>query len=129
MRTSSRPMGWSWRPEWVNGKATATCRGGMGSWRTAARCSPSPTIASLLPNHLHHHPLRPSPVELAVEDLLPGAEVELAGGDGDDNFAAHDLPLEMGVGVVFPGAVVAIGERFMVEASSIARNIGLKGRR
>jgi hypothetical protein len=65
----------------------------------------------LLPNHLHQHALRPSSVELAVKDLLPGAEVELAGGDGDDDFAAHDLPLEVGVGVVFAGAVVMSGER------------------
>ena len=28
--------------------------------------------------HLHQHPLRPPAVELAVEDLLPRAEVELA---------------------------------------------------
>ena len=32
----------------------------------------------LLPNHLHQLPLWPAPVELAVEDLLPQAEVELA---------------------------------------------------
>src|ERR1700730_2006113 len=56
-------------------------------------------MIGLLPNHLHEHLLRPAAVEFAVKDLLPGAEVELAGGDGDDDFAAHDLPLEMGVGV------------------------------
>ena len=36
------------------------------------------------------------------------AEVELAVGDGDDNFAAHDLAFVVGVGVVFSSAVVEI---------------------
>ena len=49
-----------------------------------------------------------SAVELAVEDLLPGAEVELAVGDRHDHLAAHDLPLQVGVGVVLAGAVVVV---------------------
>jgi hypothetical protein len=40
--------------------------------------------------------------------LLPGAEVELAGSDRDADLATHDLPLEMGVGVVFASAVVIL---------------------
>ena len=48
-------------------------------------------------------------IELAVENLLPGAEVELAFRDGDDNFAAHDLPFEMCVGVVFESVVFVLG--------------------
>jgi hypothetical protein len=63
---------------------------------------------ALLPNQFHQHAIRPPPVEFAVEDLLPGAEVEFAGGDGGDDLAAHDLSLEMGVGIVFAGAVVAV---------------------
>ena len=51
----------------------------------------------------------PPAVELAVEDLLPRAEVELAVGDRDDDFAAHDLALEVRVGVVLAGAVVVVG--------------------
>src|SRR5687767_1842047 len=47
-------------------------------------------------------------VEFAVEDLFPGAEVKFAVGDGDDDFAAHDLAFEVGVGVVFAGAVVVV---------------------
>ena len=64
-----------------------------------------------LPDHLDQHPLRPSAVELAVEDLLPGAEVELAVGDRHDDLAAHDLPLHVGVGVVLAGAVVVVALR------------------
>src|SRR5262245_40221451 len=66
------------------------------------------TSASSLPDDLHQHPLVPVAIELAVEDLFPGAEVEFALGDGADDFPAHDLPLEVGVGVVFAGAVVVV---------------------
>jgi hypothetical protein len=47
-------------------------------------------------------------VELAVEDLFPPPEVELALGNCYDDFPSHDLPLQVGVGVVLAGAVVAI---------------------
>src|SRR6185437_13125974 len=47
-------------------------------------------------------------VEFAVEDLFPGAEVEFAFGDGDNNFAAHELAFHVGVGIVLAGAVVLI---------------------
>ena len=40
--------------------------------------------------------------------MFPRAEVEFAVGDGDDDFAAHDLAFEVGVGVVFAGAVVVV---------------------
>ena len=53
--------------------------------------------------------LSPAAVEFAVEDLFPRAEIEFAFGDGDDDFAAHDLAFHVGVGVVFAGAVVVVG--------------------
>lgn len=62
----------------------------------------------LLPNNLHQNPPSPARSELAVEDLLPGAKIELALGDGDDQIAAHDLALHVGVGVVFAGAVMVV---------------------
>ena len=64
--------------------------------------------ASLLPNDLDQHPLPPPAVELAVEDPLPRAKVEAAVGYRDDDLAAHDLSLQVGVGVVFAGAVVPV---------------------
>ena len=67
-----------------------------------------PCERGLLADDLHQHALRPAAVEFAVENLLPRAEVELAVGDGDHDFAAHDLPLQVGVGVVLAGAVVAV---------------------
>src|SRR5207248_8478715 len=41
-------------------------------------------------------------------DLFPGSEVEFAVGDGHDNLAAHDLPFQMRIGVVFTGAVMLV---------------------
>ena len=67
----------------------------------------------LFANHLHQHALGPAAVEFAVEDLFPGAEIELALGDRDDDLAAHDLAFHVGIGIVFARAVVlvALGRR------------------
>ena len=58
-------------------------------------------------------------VELAVEDLFPRAEVELAVGDGDDDLAAHDLAFHVGVGVVFAGAVVMVARGRRIEGGEL----------
>src|SRR5690606_3277155 len=58
--------------------------------------------------NLDEDALAAAAVELEVEDLFPGAEVELAVGDGDHDFAAHDLAFVVGIGVVLAGAVVEI---------------------
>src|SRR5688572_15102580 len=65
--------------------------------------------------HLDQHPLRAPAVELAVEDLLPGTEVELAPRDGHHHLAPHHLALHVRVGVVLSRAVVAIALRRRVE--------------
>src|SRR3990170_3154334 len=62
----------------------------------------------LFPDDLDEHPLRAVAIELAVEDLLPRAEVERAVGGRDDDLAAHDLALVMRVAVVFAGAIVVV---------------------
>ena len=67
-----------------------------------------PVGPGLLPNDLHQHPLPSPPVKLSVENLFPGAKVEFAFGDRDDDFAAHDLAFHVRVGIVLPGAVVVI---------------------
>ncbi len=41
-------------------------------------------------------------------DLVPLAEVRLPFGHGDHDLAAHDLSLDVRVGVVFPGVVVPV---------------------
>src|SRR2546427_5878263 len=52
--------------------------------------------------------LSPAAVERAVENLLPGTEVELATSDRHHHFAAHDLSLHVRVRVVLAGAVVKV---------------------
>ena len=59
-----------------------------------------------LADDLDQDALLSAAVELAVEDLLPGSEVELPACDRDHDLAAHHLPLEMCNGVVLAGVVV-----------------------
>ena len=59
--------------------------------------------------------LRSVAVELAVEDLLPGPEIEPALGDRHDDLAAHDGAFQVGVGVVLAGAVVVVDIRRGIE--------------
>src|SRR2546426_11023112 len=63
----------------------------------------------LVSDYLNQHPFSPASVEFTVENLSPRAEIEFALRNCDDDFAAHDLELEVGVGVVLTGAVVPIG--------------------
>src|SRR5262249_27541215 len=58
----------------------------------------------------------PSSIEFAVEDSFPWSEIEFAVGNRDDNLTAHDLALEMGVGVVFACPIVSIGVRWSVRS-------------
>ena len=71
-------------------------------------------MASSLADDFHEHALSPPAIELAVENLLPRAEVEFALGDRHDDLASHDLPLEVSIGVVLTGPIVLVlGNRFM----------------
>ena len=65
----------------------------------------------LLPDYLHQYSLLAAAVEFAVKDLLPGAKVQLAIGNGHYHFPAHDLALQMGVGIVLPHVVALLGHR------------------
>ena len=66
-----------------------------------------------LADHLDQHPLAPPPVELAVEDPLPRAEVELAAGDGNHDLSAHHGAFEVRVGVLLAAVVPVPGDRLM----------------
>jgi hypothetical protein len=72
-----------------------------------------------LPDDLDQDTLRAVAVELAVENLFPGAEVQLAPGDGADDLAAHDLPFQVGVGIVLAGAIVVIVVGIGIERSEL----------
>src|ERR1039458_4983161 len=75
---------------------------GIGARKGADDCR------NLLAEHLDQDALGAAAVEFAVEDLFPGAEVELAGRDRDYHLAAHHLALMMRVAVVLAGAIVMI---------------------
>src|SRR6267142_925979 len=64
-------------------------------------------------------PLRSPSVELAVENPLPGTEVELARRDRDDDFASHDLALVVCVRVVFTRSVVLVARRARIVGSKL----------
>ena len=66
-----------------------------------------------LPNDLHQHPLPPAPVELPVEDLFPGPEVQQPFGDCHHYLAPHDLPLDVRIGIVFPCVVPVLADRLV----------------
>ena len=94
--------------EHLLGDFEAEGRWGRRHAPVARRYAPCRSSASLLPDDLHQHALPPPAVELAVEDLLPRAEVQPAVGDRHDHLAAHDLALHVRVGVVLAGAVVPV---------------------
>jgi len=62
----------------------------------------------LVPDDLDQNALRSPPIEFTVEDSLPRSEVESTVGDGNDDFAAHDLSFVMGVAVILARAVVFV---------------------
>ena len=72
--------------------------------------------------------LRPPAVELAVEDLLPGPEVEPALGHRDDHLVVDEQVLEVRVAVVLAAAVVAIVARVGQQlARDLVRRLGQLG--
>ena len=73
----------------------------------------------LFSNNLDQYSLGPSSIKFAIEDLLPRAEVQFAGGDGDDHFAPHDLAFHVGIGIVLAGAVVGIPLRRCIEGCDL----------
>ena len=65
-----------------------------------------------LTNNLNQNSFLTPSIELAVENLLPGAEIQPPVGYRHDHLPAHNLALEVGVAVVLAGAVVAVaGDR------------------
>src|SRR5437867_1286118 len=85
--------------------------------RAARRAPPSPRsprgpfpprLPRSLADDLDEHALLAPPVELAVENLLPRPEIELPLRHRHDHLPSHDLALEVRVGVVLAGLVVAV---------------------
>src|SRR5271166_4565337 len=73
----------------------------MPVYRARAR---SPLFA----NDLDQYALAATSVELAIEDLLPGTEVEFARRNRHHDLPAHDLAFHMGISVVLADSVMAV---------------------
>jgi hypothetical protein len=70
-------------------------------------------MGRLLPDDFDQNPLLPPAIKLAVEDLLPRAEVELALCDGNNYLPPHDLPFQMTIGIIFTSIVSILRNRFV----------------
>src|SRR6266850_1897538 len=68
----------------------------------------TPSPAPLIANDFHKHALASFPIEFTIKNLFPRPQIQLALRDRDHHFASHDLALEMRIGVVFAGAIVAV---------------------
>src|SRR5688572_17959916 len=80
-------------------KAITATSGGSGS----SVCSPDgdgSKGAQSLSDYLNEHTLAAIAVELAVEDLFPGTEIQCAFGDHHHHFSPHDLPFHVGVSII-----------------------------
>ena len=62
---------------------------------------------SSLANNLYQRSFSSPAVKFAIEDLLPRPEIQFPVGNCHDHLA--DLALQMGVGIIFAGAIVPVG--------------------
>src|SRR5262249_47558919 len=116
---TSRPKGASSGRLWsgADSSSESTAARRLWSWSSGVpipiptSSSGNPSPAALSPDRLDQAALGPAPIELAVEDLLPRAEIELALGDRHHHFAAHDLSLVVGVGVILARPIVLVARR------------------
>src|SRR5687768_15059770 len=72
--------------------------------------SPSSGPRASHAQHFHDDALAAAPVELRVEHLLPRAQIQFAAGDGQHHLVSHQRSLQVCIGVVLTGAMVAIVE-------------------
>jgi len=71
-------------------------------------------IYRLLSDDFNQDALSPAAVKLPVKDLLPGSEVQFPFADGYHDLPAHDLALQMGIAIAFPGPVVPVARNGFV---------------
>src|SRR5260370_9830689 len=64
--------------------------------------------AALLAHHFHDYPLVSLAIKFGVENLLPVAEIQPAGGDRGDHFMVNQERFQMRVPVVFAATVMLV---------------------
>ena len=65
-------------------------------------------LYKLFSDDLNQDAFGPAAVKFSIEDLLPGPQIQLAVRHRHDHFAAHDLPLEVCIGIVFSAVVMPV---------------------
>lgn len=71
-------------------------------------------MAESLANNFLKHTFAAAAIGLAVENRIPGAEVQFAPDNGYYDLAPHNLAFRVRIGIVFTGAVVMILRRWLM---------------
>src|SRR5207302_6170824 len=83
----------------------------VGSCIACSACSCNSFSSSDIPSfshNFHNHALVSLPVELRVENPLPRAQIELAPGNGYDDFMMDQQRLQVGIAVILTGLMMLV---------------------
>jgi hypothetical protein len=69
---------------------------------------PLPDLSESFTDDLDQHPFAASAIEFAIKDLLPRAQVQCPASDCHHHLTPHDLTFQVGIAVIFTGAVVLV---------------------
>src|SRR5262245_35860688 len=69
---------------------------------------PRPDLRPSFSDDLDQHSFLSAAIKFSIEDLLPWTEIQLAVGNGNDDFASHDLAFDVGIRIVFARIVVPV---------------------
>src|ERR1035441_4803713 len=70
----------------------------------------------LFPNDLDQSTFLAPAIELAIKNLLPRSEVELAVRNRDHHLPPHHLPLQMSIGIVLARAIMQVLRRRLMRS-------------
>jgi hypothetical protein len=73
----------------------------------------------LFPNDFDQYPLIPMAIKLTIKDLFPRAKIKASLRNGYHHFPAHDLAFQVGIGIVFTGAVMVVVVRIGIEGGQL----------
>lgn len=109
-------------------KIVGRVSGGCGGFAPALHALPPamrwpfaaclPAAGPSLADDFDEYALAAPSVEFTVENLLPWAEMESSRRDGNHHLASHDLPLEMGIGIVLAD-IVPVGRNRLVRCDTL----------
>src|SRR4030043_1885622 len=68
---------------------------------------------TLLSNNLYQNPFLSSTIKLPIKNLLPGAKIQFAFGNSNNNLPSHYLSFQMGISIFLTIIMAILGNRFM----------------